>query len=167
MEAIRKAQQSLKVLKKVEKEIDVDRYVNDTFIRRAAAEFGYDYEARLKDYKPLPFSEPALDTGAPVTEPALAGQVWVRGEAKVRLYSTIVASFAALDQLKAEGKTARVVFVHDRESGNKLFADKVWYRKSDGELAAFLSRSAAEADARKNGGKLLDYEGARGSVRIR
>src|SRR3954470_8736635 len=93
VDAIRRAQEALKVLKKVDKEIDVDSYVNDTFIRQAAKEFGYDYDARLKDYRALPFVGNALDTGALVTDPTWAGQIWVKGEPKVRLYSSVQATF--------------------------------------------------------------------------
>jgi NitT/TauT family transport system substrate-binding protein len=159
--AIKKAQESLKVLKKVEQEIDVDSYVNDKFIRQAAAEYGYDYEARLNDYKPLPFTDNALDTGSPVSEPNLAGQIWVKGEPKVRLYSSVVSTLAALSALQAQNQQARVVFVHDRASGNKLFADKVWYVNDKGALSAFLLRGSANDYARKNGGAVLDYEAAR------
>lgn len=162
--AIRRAQESLKVLKKVDKEIDVEQYVNDTFIRRAAQEFGYDYDARLRDYRALPFSGNALDSGAPVTEPALAGQIWVKGERKVRLYSNIEATFAASRALEAEGKTLRVTFVHDRLSGNKLFADKVWYVKVKGTLAAFLLKPSAAEFAAQNGGVVLDYTTAKQGV---
>ncbi len=159
--AIKKAQESLKVLKKVEHEIDVSHYVNDTFIRQAAREFGYDYDARLKDYSPLPFTDDALDTHAQVAEPNLAGQIWVKGEPKVRLYSTVEATFAALKELEGSGKTIRVTFVHDRESGNKLFADKVWYVQKDGKLSAFLLKQAALDFAKKNGGTVLPFAAAR------
>jgi sulfonate transport system substrate-binding protein len=54
--AIRKAQDALEVLKKVDRRIDVGRYVDDRFIRRAAREFGLDYDARLASYDPLPFT---------------------------------------------------------------------------------------------------------------
>jgi NitT/TauT family transport system substrate-binding protein len=162
--AVAKAQESLKVLKKVSKEIDVERYFDDRFIREAAKSFGYDYDARLKDYAALPFTEPALDTNAPVTEPKLAGQIWVKGEPKVRLYSSVDATFAAANALRAEGKTLRVVFVHDRESGNKLFADKVWYVRHQGKLSAFLLKKAATDWAAKNGGTLTSYaEAQKGS----
>ncbi|HET9953169.1 MAG TPA: ABC transporter substrate-binding protein [Polyangiaceae bacterium] len=156
--AIRRAQDSLKVLKKVDKEIDVDRYVNDKFIRQAAKEFGYDYDARLKDYTALPFAGEAIDTHAKVEEPSLAGQLWVKGEPKVRLYSTIEATFSALRRLRAEGKSLRVAFVHDRLSGNKLFADKVWYVNQHGRLAAFLSKEAAVQWAAQHGGAVIGYE---------
>jgi len=162
--AIRKAQESLKVLKKVTKEIDVDSYVNDKFIRQAAQELGYDYAARLKDYAPLPFTTPALDTQAPVTEPKQAGQIWVRGEPKVRLYSSLKATFAAYKQLETEKRDVRVVFVHDADNGNKLFADKVWYVKNAAGLRAFLLKPTAVAWAKQNAGTVLDYEAARRSV---
>ncbi len=159
--AIARAQESLQVLKKVVKKIDVDSYVNDRFIREAAQKSGYDYDARLKSYEPLPFREQAVDTGGPVQDAKLAGQIWVRGEAKVRLYSSVEATFAALKKLEAEGRAIRVTFVHDRESGNKLFADKVWYVQNGGKLAAFLSRKSADAWAAKNGGAVLGFDGAR------
>jgi NitT/TauT family transport system substrate-binding protein len=159
--AIRRAQESLEVLKKVSKKIDVNTYVNDRFIREAARISGYDYEARLRDYGPLPFTEKALDTSATVKEPKLAGQVWVKGEPKVRLYSTVEATFAALAKLEAEGRQIRVTFVHDRLNGNKLFADKVWYVNDGGKLSAFLSRKAAEDWAAKSGGAVIGFDGAR------
>jgi NitT/TauT family transport system substrate-binding protein len=159
--AIRRAQESLKVLKKVPKEIDVATYVNDRFIREAAREAGQDYEQRLKDYRPLPFVGNAVDTGRPVEEPKLAGQLWVKGEPKVRLYSTVQATFAALGSLQAEGRAIRVSFVHDRLTGNKLFADKVWYVQAGSQLSAFLLKTSAEAWAAKQGGRVIDFEGAR------
>ena len=164
VEAIRRAQESLKVLKKVDKEIDVDSYVNDSFIRQAAKEFGYDYDARLKDYSALPFTGSALDTGAPVSEPALAGQIWVKGEPKVRLYSSVQATFAALKQLELDGKGIRVTFVHDRRSGNKLFADKVWYVRDKGTLSAFLLKQSAIDWAASHGGTLVNFATARQGV---
>jgi NitT/TauT family transport system substrate-binding protein len=162
--AIRKAQEALKVLKKVDKEIDVDRYVNDKFIRQAAKESGYDYDARLKSYDPLPFTDNAVDTQAPAKDPNLAGQIWIKGEPKVRLYSTVEATFAALKKLESEGKGIRVTFVHDRVSGNKLFADKVWYVVNSGRLSAFLLKSAAADWSAKNGGTVIGYDAARKNV---
>jgi NitT/TauT family transport system substrate-binding protein len=159
--AIRRAQEALKVLKKVDSEISVEQYVNDRFIRQAAQEFGYNYDARLKDYAPLPFTQLAVDTQAKVTEPNLAGQIWVRGEPKVRLYSSVRATFKALNELAAQGKPVRVAFVHDRASGNKLFADKVWYVQREGQLSAFLLKNAASDWAAKNGGTVLTFEAAR------
>jgi len=116
---------------------------------------------RLRDYEPLAFNGNAVDTNAPVSEPKLAGQLWVKGEPKVRLYSTVQATFAALAALEAEGKAVRVAFVHDRGSGNKLFADKVWYVKTPDGLSAFLLKKSAADWAAKNAGTVLGYRAAR------
>jgi NitT/TauT family transport system substrate-binding protein len=159
--AIRRALDALEVLKKVDRRINVDQYVNDSFIRQAAKEFGYDYDQRLKDYQPLPFGTPASDTGQPVSDVNGAGQIWVQGEPRVRLYSTLEATFAALAQLEATQQSVRVTFVHDRVRGNKLFADKVWYVQAGGKLSAFLLKPEAAAWAAKNGGKLLAYADAK------
>ena len=61
----------------------------------------------------------------------------------------------------------RVVYVHDRESGLKLFADKAWYVSQEGKLAAFLLKSSADNWAAKNGGAVLGYPDARRSVDAR
>jgi NitT/TauT family transport system substrate-binding protein len=135
--------------------------VNDSFIRQAAKEFGYDYDKQLKDYEALAFNAPATDTGKPVTDVGSAGQIWVQGEPKVRLYSSVEATFTALAQLEAAQKTARVTFVHDRVRGNKLFADKVWYVASGKRLSAFLLEPEAAAWAAKNGGKVLSFTDAK------
>src|SRR3954471_15809717 len=158
--AIRKAQAALKVLKKVEHEIDVERYVTDRFIRQAAREFGGDYDARLASYDPLPFSGDAFDTHAPIVDASLAGQLWAKGEPKVRLYSSVEATFAAQKTLVASGHAPRVTFVHDRSSGNKLFADKVWYVEKAGQLSAFLLKPAAVTWASEHGGNVLDFSSA-------
>ena len=99
---------------------------------------------------------------SPETE--TGGQIWVKGEPKVRLYSTVEATFAALKQIEAEGKIVRVTFVHDRTSGNKLFADKVWYVNQNGKLSAFLLKDAAVGWAAKNNGSVLAYDDARNTL---
>ncbi len=63
----------------------------------------------------------------------------------------------------------RVALVHDRETGLKLFADKVWYIRKDNDIAAFLEKSGAEKWAQANSGNLLTYAEARkfvGSERL-
>jgi NitT/TauT family transport system substrate-binding protein len=160
VEAIRQASQTAKVLKKIKRDLDIARFIDDKFIRQAAKEFGYDYEARLKDYAPLPFTGKDFGGGA-VKEPKLAGQIWVAGEKKVRLYKTIGDTFTALNKLEKQGSKVRVSFVHDRDSGLKLFADKAWYVSSKGEIVAFLEKSKADQWAEQHKGSALNYVAAR------
>ena len=159
--AISGAAETLKVLKKTSKEIRVENLVDDRFIRQAAAELGLDYDARLKSYDPVPFTAKDFVTGGEVTDVTRAGQIWVEGEDTVRLYKDIPSTLAALDQLEKEGRKVRVTFVHDRNSGLKLFADKVWFVRKDGDIAAFLEKDHAEKWAKDNEGTLLTYAEAR------
>lgn len=158
--ALANATQTLKVLKKTAHDIDVSTFVDDRYIREAAKQSGYDYEARLKNYDAVPF-DPKDFQGLAVTEPKAAGQIWVVDEPKVRLYQSIAATFQALQALEKQGQKARVTYVHDAESGLKLFADKAWYVRAGGELAAFLERSKAEKWAESHTGKVIDFAEAR------
>jgi NitT/TauT family transport system substrate-binding protein len=88
----------------------------------------------------------------------------VCGEFKVRLYSMVAATFSALKQLVAGKQQVRVTFVHDRGTGNKLFADKAWYVRRDGQLSAFLLKDAAQAWAKSQNGSVIDFETARATV---
>jgi len=172
---------TLKLLKKTDTTLDLSTWIDDRFVRQAARELGLDYEARLKSDAPLPLKGPDARTGEPIREPKLAGQIWVAGEARVRAYATPRSTLAALAELERTGKKVRVAFVHDRESGLKLFAHKAFYvqggteegterrptdarpdgadgktkigtrGETDAVRAAFLSRARAEAWAKAHG----------------
>ena len=142
----------------------MDQFVQDRFIRRAASEAGLDYDKRLHDYSPSPFDHNAIDTGAPVVDPKLAGQVWIKGSVTVDLYSTPENALAAAAKAQAGDKQVRVIYVHDRESGIKLFADKAWYVRMGGKLAAFLLKTQATAWAQKEGGDVIPFAEAQSSA---
>ena len=167
IDAIRRAEQSLRELKKTDRPLDVNSLVNDKYIREAAKEQGLDYETQVKNYAPAPFTKNAEDTNSPVTDIKLAGQIWILGEATVRLYSTPEAALTAASKAEADGKKVRVVYVHDRASGTKLFADKAWFVSAGGRLDAFLLKTDADAWAAKRGGIVLNYPDAQKAVGAR
>jgi len=162
--AIRHAVVTLRELKKTNQEVNVDAFVTDVYIRRAAKEMGLDYDARLKDYSAVPFEGPAEDTGRPIADPKLAGQIWIKGETKVRLFTAPEATIRAALKAEAAGKVVRVVYVQDRETGNKLFADRAWYVQTGGELAAFASKASADSWAARYAGKEMTYAEVRNSL---
>ena len=161
LNAIASAAATLKILKKTSHDIKVSEFVDDSYIRQAAKELGLDYDARLENYNAVPFDSKDFVSGEEIVDPKKAGQIWVDGETKVRLYKDVPSTFLALNQLEKDGKTVRVAFVHDRETGLKLFADKVWYIRKDNDIAAFLEKSGAEKWAQANNGNLLTYAEAR------
>jgi NitT/TauT family transport system substrate-binding protein len=162
--ALRDAGVTLRQLKKTDQQLDVDQFVQDRFIRQAASEAGLDYDKRLHDYAALPFDHNAVDTGAPVVDPKLAGQVWIKGSVTVDLYNTPENALAAAAKAQAGGKQVRVIYVHDQESGIKLFADKAWYVRKGGKLAAFLLKTQAATWAQKEGGDVIPFTEAQNSA---
>ncbi len=54
--ALQVAVDTLTLLKRTDTTLDVGTFVDDRYIRRAAAELGLDYEARLASYAKLPLS---------------------------------------------------------------------------------------------------------------
>lgn len=157
VDAIRHAEQTLRVLKKTDRPLDVASFVTDKFIRQASQELGLNYDARLKDYSGVPFNQDAVDTRAPVADTKVAGQVWVQDEPTVRLYSSVPAALSAASQLQNSGKKIRVVFAHDRLSGIKLFAERAWFVGKGSNLSAFLLKTDAEHWAQEQGGTVMDY----------
>ncbi|MGK3994835.1 ABC transporter substrate-binding protein [Sorangium sp. So ce1024] len=163
--ALQVAVDTLTLLKRTDTTLDVDQFVDDRYIRRAAEELGVDYEARLASHAKLPLTGTDALSGEPIAEPTLAAQIWVAGEPKVRAYRSPASAVAALKQIEAEGKEVRAAFVHDRESGVKLLADRAWYaRRPDGSASAFLAKEDAERWAAANAAAVVDFAALRGGA---
>jgi len=161
-QAVKTSFETLKLLKKADSDIDLDRFVNDRFIRAAAAKAGIDYEARLRDYGQRPLAASDAVTGKPIADPNRVAQIWVKGEPKVRHYASPEGAFSALAEIEKGGGQARVVYAQDRESGIKLFANQAWFvRDGERRLSAFLLKGDAEAYAKAQGGEVVDYAAAR------
>ncbi len=167
-QAVKTSFETLKLLKKADSDIDLDRFVDDRFVRAASAQAGLDYEVRLKDYAPAPLVAADAGTGQPITDVSRVAQIWVRGEAKVRHYAAPEAAFAALAALERGGGAARAFYAQDRQSGIKLLATQAWFvRDRDTRLDAFLLKSDAESHAAKHGGEVVDFAAARsGDARL-
>jgi len=151
---------TLKLLKRTDRGLDVDRFVDDQYLRAAFRQAGRDYDQALADYAPLPLPADTRDalTGQPITDTRRLAQIWVRGEPKVRHYASPESAFKALAALEKESKDIRAVYAQDAGSGIKLLANQAWFvRNEQGELTAFLLKEQAERQAREQGGDVLDF----------
>jgi NitT/TauT family transport system substrate-binding protein len=164
-QAVQTSIENLKLLKRTDSDLDVNQFVTDKYIRTALSQAGRDYEAELKNYAQLPLRAKDATTGAEISEFSRVAQIWVKGEPLVRHYGSPENALKALAAIEKEGKSVRVVYAQDRESGIKLFAQQAWFvHATNGELSAFLSKGAAEIWSKTHGGRVLDYAGAREAV---
>jgi NitT/TauT family transport system substrate-binding protein len=164
-QAVKTSIETLRLLKRTDSDIDVNSFIDDQYIRSAFKQSGLDYEAQLKNYARLPLAGKDAATGKPITDLKRVAQIWVSGEPLVRHYASPEAAFADLARLEKSGRKVRTVYAQDRESGIKLFASDAWFVSSGkNEINAFLLKESAEAWAKKNSGKVLDFNGAKAAI---
>lgn len=156
---------TLKLLKKTDQGLNVENFATDRYIREAFKEAGLDYEAHLKNYAQTPLKAKDALTGEDITDPNRVAQIWIKGEPLVRHYASAENALKALKTIEGEGKSVRVVYAQDRNSGIKLLANQAWFVRADsGEVSAFLLKGQAEEWAKSKGGKVLDYNAVRAAV---
>ncbi|HEX6590772.1 MAG TPA: ABC transporter substrate-binding protein [Moraxellaceae bacterium] len=166
-QALSTAIDTLTLLKKDDLGLDVSNFVDDQYIRAAFKASGLDYEAQLKNYAKLPLKAKDANTGKPITDFRRVAQVWVQGEAKVRHYAAPESAFADLRKLEKAGKKVRVVYAQDRNTGIKLLADRAWYTvDKNGQVNAFLSRGAANAWVKAQGGSVADFNAVKAAATV-
>jgi sulfonate transport system substrate-binding protein len=164
-QAVATAIDTLKLLKKTDQGLNTDTFIDESFIKQAFKASGRDYDAEIKNYAQLPLKAKDAVTGEEIKDPKRVAQIWVKDEPLVRHYASAENALKALKTLETEGKSVRVVYAQDRNSGIKLLGAQSWFVRSDaGEVSAFLLKEQAEAWAKANGGKVLDYAGARAAV---
>jgi NitT/TauT family transport system substrate-binding protein len=163
-QAVKTSIDTLRLMKRTDNDLDVNTFIDDNYIRAAFKQAGLDYDARLKNYARQPLVAKDAATGKPITDFSRLVQVWVDGEPLVRHYSSAENAFAAVRKLEKDGKKIRVVYAHDRSSGLKLFANDAWFVSAKDGTSAFLSKESADAWARQQGGKVLDYAAVRSTA---
>jgi NitT/TauT family transport system substrate-binding protein len=164
-QAVKTSLETLRLLKRTDNDIDADAFVNDQYIRAAFKQAGLDYDARLKNYAKLPLTAKDAVTGKPIADVKRVAQIWVEGEPLVRHYASPESALADLATLEKAGKKVRAVYAQDRESGIKLFANDAWFVSSGKrEINAFLLKESADAWAKKNNGKVLDFNGVKAAI---
>lgn len=146
------------------KALDINAWVNESFVKQAFAAVKQDYEAQkqtLANYD-ITGTDPLCKTL--VARPKEAGEVWAEGAA-IQAYSSPLCTLGAVNRLQAAGKKLSVAYVYDKALGIKVFADKAHYAVSASDpkkpvIVPFLLKKDAEAHASSIGGKLATYSEA-------
>jgi NitT/TauT family transport system substrate-binding protein len=147
------------------KEFDVQKWVNDSYVRKAYAELGLDYDKQLKSFDNYEVKGDDKFCNKPIAEPRKAGEIWV-GDEGIQAFSSAACTLAAYADLKTKGKKINVAYVYDTARGIKLFADQAFFTISGDKnaIAPFLLKKDAEAHAAKIGGKVVNFTDALKSV---
>ncbi|MBD1588418.1 ABC transporter substrate-binding protein [Pseudomonas typographi] len=159
-QAVATAIDTLKLLKKADRGLNIDTFIDDRYIREAFKAQGLDYDAALANYAPQPLKANDAVSGQPITDLKRVAQVWVQGEPTVRSYASAEEALAQVASLKQAGKAVRAVYTQASDSGIKLLANQAWYVQAQGgQLHAFLLKDQATAFAQTQGGTVKDYAG--------
>lgn len=165
-QALKTSIETLRLLRRTDSDQDVNSFIDDRFIRAAFKQANLNYDAKLKDYAPVPLKANDALTGKPITEFQRLAGIWVKGEPKVRHYASIDGAIKDLAKVEQGGKAARAIYVHDLIHRIKLLAPLAWYASdAKGQYSAFLQKDAAVAYAAANKGKVFDFNGLRAAVR--
>lgn len=160
-QAVGTAIDTLKLLKKADRGLDLNSFIDDQYIRVAFKASGLNYTEQLANYVQSPLNANDAISGKPITDFTRVAEIWVKGEPKVRHYASAESAFSALDSLKKEGKSIRAIYAQASDSGIKLLADQAWFATdAKGRLSAFLLKGQAQQYAKAKGGKVLDFTDA-------
>ncbi|MBC8050927.1 MAG: ABC transporter substrate-binding protein [Chitinophagales bacterium] len=145
------------------KDFDVKAWVNDSYIRKAYAELGLDYEKAVASLDNYEVKGEDTFCKKTISEPRKAGEIWVDGEA-ITPYSSTACTLAAYRELSKAGKKIAKAYLFDTSLKIKMFADKAYfvtYKAGAGQgLDAFMLKKDAEAYAAQKGGKVIDFAAA-------
>lgn len=150
------------------KQVNVEGFIDDRFIRQAYRELGRDYtkEQKLLVAGTSPMEGKDASTGAPIKDPRTAGELWVKGE-PIKPYGSLASLMAAFREAEQAQRVVNAAYVFDHPTGLKLFAHRAFYvaggsgKAALASLVAFAWKEKAETFATRNGGKVLTLEEAK------
>ena len=143
------------------KPLDINAWVNESYVREAFKELKLDYDAQKQTLANYDITGNDPMCKMPITRPKEAGEVWVEG-APIVAYASPLCTLAAINKAQGENRKVRVAYLNDKALGIKVFADKAFYAVNAVDprkplIVPFLLRKDAQAEASAIGGKLATY----------
>jgi NitT/TauT family transport system substrate-binding protein len=133
--------------------LDVQQWIDETYIKQAYAEMKLDYEAQ----KATIVDPIASNKGLP-------NEVWHARDG-IATFATVKEFLAAVAKFQASGAKLNSTYVYDQTSGLKMFGSSAFYvLGADGSYATFLRKADAEKFAASVNGKILSYSEALASL---
>jgi NitT/TauT family transport system substrate-binding protein len=143
------------------KPLDINAWVNETYVREAFKQAKLDYEAQKQTLANYEIGGTDTFCKTAITNPKQAGEVWVEGGG-VTAYASPACTLGAIRKFEAQQKKVRVAYLMDHALGIKLFADKAFYAVNTADpkkpqIVPFLLKADAESHAKAINGKLATY----------
>jgi NitT/TauT family transport system substrate-binding protein len=150
------------------KDLDIDKWVNDSFVRAAFKESGRDYDAQLASFSNYRIKGEDTICNAPIDDPSRAGQIWLDG-GKTLSFSSAACTLEGVNRYRAEGKKLDAVYLMDQKLGIKLFANDAFFTVADApgkraDIEPFLLKRDADESAQASGAKVVNYAQALSAV---
>ena len=146
-------------------DLNIDQFVNDDPLRKAFAARNLDYDKAVAvTTNPIPVSGQDPVCNVTVTDPALAGELWIDGQATTQPAANPGCLLRALRDANAKGQKVIAAYVPDTELGTRWFADRsVWVQSPAGSNAYLPFDTDAGAQryvAAHPGAAVVDYQAA-------
>lgn len=124
-----------------------DRWIDDSFVKKAFGMAGKSYADALKTViTPKPG-----DTSLPPAE------LWIKDEG-IKTFSSVKEMMAAFKAAKQGGKIVFASYVYDKATGLKLFGKVAYFAQTaDGALTPFMKKADAEKFASDVKGKVMEW----------
>ncbi|WP_250523670.1 ABC transporter substrate-binding protein [Caballeronia sp. NCF2] len=158
------------VLKKLNmvKDLDIDTWVNDSFVREAFKETGRNYDTQLASFANYQIQGTDSVCNVSVVNPSQAGQVWIQG-GTVMPFSSTTCTLEGVNRYRSQGKKVDAVYLMDKTLGVKVFANDAFYTLGGAagsklEIESFLLKRDAEASAKNSGARVVGYADALSAI---
>lgn len=155
VDAIRTGRGVLQRLNRL-KDLDIEAWVNDKYVRNVFRDKGLDYEAQLKSLANYEVAGTDSFCRVPIKQPRQAGEVWM-ASGEILPFSSPDCTLGAMRRFDAEGRKYFVAYLYDQALGIKVFAEQAFYATEGAgkRIVPFLLKKDAEAHALKSGGKVI------------
>lgn len=140
------------------KPLNINAWVNDSYIKKAYKELGYNYAAQLGSFSNYGINTEDPECHVTIKNQETIGQIWF-SNGKLISYGSPECTFSVLR--RTPEKEIDTVYVIDHQRGIKMFALNAFYNvvNSNGHLkiTPFMLKKDAELYNHKNGGELESY----------
>jgi NitT/TauT family transport system substrate-binding protein len=143
-------------------DLDIDKFVDDTAIRKAFSERGQDYGTALNaTANPSALSGQDPVCNVTVTDSRLASELWLAGKDTTQPAANPGCLLRAIREATARGDTVRTAYVPDTEFGTRWFADKSIWVKDRADYLPFGTLAGAQRYTGAHpGATVVDYQQA-------